>query len=194
MIECIVAVKQKASQVLFSLYLGAPRAHASVKMLPAEVLFTIACAFVTVFGQNDAINKTNNAVLRRLAPLLETNKTLDTRDLQLLTKTAEKLGVDKEIIEKFIANKTEPPKHLVDVNKPSYNAYEGIDGKETPKIRVIEESPDYASSLVLASDLLSLTSAVASVKEDVCREQGYNFLDGLILNKRWALKSEYLST
>lgn len=71
----------------------------------------------------------------------------------------------------------------------SYDVYK----KDGPTLlESIEESPDYASSIVLASDVLSLTSAVANVEDGPCKEQGYKFLDGLLLNKRWALQSEYL--
>ncbi|XP_037297420.1 nose resistant to fluoxetine protein 6-like [Manduca sexta] len=146
-------------------------------MLTLGGVLAIVCAVVALDG-----NRTIE-VLNRLA-LLDSNRTLQQEDIALLNKTAHKVGIDKEIIAKFIENKTDSGP-LAD--KPSYNAYEG-DNKETTNVRVVAESPDYASSVVLASDLLSLTSAVANVKEAVCREQGYKFLDGLLQNKRWALK------
>lgn len=115
-------------------------------------------------------------------------KSLQLDDLDFLNST-EPIKVNKDLIAKLYGlvskNLSEPP-----VRDRGYNAYD--DGINGPKLGVVEESPDYASSVVLASDLLSLTSAVASVKEQACREHGYKFLDGLLMNKRWALKSEYL--
>lgn len=132
-------------------------------------------------------------MLQKLSQTLKSNKTLYQNDFALLNKTIQNLGVDKELIAKFtgINISTEKAKPKVAEEGTSYKAYGDEIGNDNGNVRHVEESPDYASSVVLASDLLSLTSAVASVQETVCREQGYKFLDGLIMNKRWALKSEY---
>lgn len=144
------------------------------------IIFLVA----TVSTQN--FNITNFDALARLTPLLDSNRTVNEQDLALLNRTADKLGLDRDLIAKFVANRTERTSQ----RNPAYNEYEG-DTKDT-QVRVIGESPDYASSVVLASDLLSLTSAIASLKDNACRDHGYKFLDGLLLNKRWALKSKYL--
>ncbi|XP_028028597.1 nose resistant to fluoxetine protein 6-like [Bombyx mandarina] len=143
--------------------------------------FTLLIFLVAVVSTQN-FNITNTDALARLTPLLDSNRTVNEQDLALLNRTADKLGLDRDLIAKFVANRTERASQ----RNPAYNEYEG-DTKDT-QVRVIGESPDYASSVVLASDLLSLTSAIASLKDNACRDHGYKFLDGLLLNKRWALK------
>lgn len=135
----------------------------------------------------------NNEVLQKLSETWKSNRTIDRNDLAKLNKTVQSLGVNRDLIAKFagLVTSTENSKVEASVEGRSYTAYGDEIGNNDGKVRHVEESPDYASSVVLASDLLSLTSAVASVKETACREQGYKFLDGLIMNRRWALKSEY---
>nr|XP_013190090.1 unnamed protein product [Amyelois transitella] len=144
------------------------------------------CAAILTFACTFAAAQTNvnidSKVLQRLASLLDSNRTLDSRELALLNRTAANFGFDKDIVRNLtkLVRDTD-----VSDNAGSY-AYE--EGRKDPEEPPVEKSPDYASSVVLASDLLSLTSAVARVKERACREQGYKFLDGLLLNKRFALQ------
>lgn len=169
-------------------------------MISAGLLITIACAFTAAANiKHDLLNNTNidKRVLRRLTSLLETNKTLDRKDIALLNRTAHSLDLDEKLVTKLMdyvnVNLTDNASVKVDESASSYdNAKQRREDKRESSA-TIGESPDYASSVVLASDLLSLTSAVAKVKDKVCRAQGYKFLDGLLLNKRWALKSKYNS-
>lgn len=151
-------------------------------MFTIGTIITIACALVAATDEE----KTKNDALRKIATDF---KTLELDDLAFLNSTAQTIGVNKDLIAKLSGLVSKNLSNPDPVRDRGYNAYD--DGNDGPKIGVIEESPDYASSVVLASDLLSLTSAVAAVKEKSCREQGYKFLDGLLTNKRWALKSEY---
>lgn len=142
----------------------------------ATVLAIAAAAF--------AANQTVNDIISKIAADRLTND-----DLAIINATVKNLEINKELVAKISGlvnrNSTRPESIIV----PAYNAYD--DGSSGPKIGVVDESPDYASSVVLASDLLSLSSAIAAVTEKSCREQGYKFLDGLLMNRRWALKSEY---
>lgn len=164
-------------------------ARARLTMLCAALL--LACAITATQTTNEILNNTHidKQIIQRLATLLDSNRTLTSREFTLLNRTAANFGIDQQIVNQLTnyvkENATAKP---VAVNTASY-AYDEAKDETEPK--PVEESPDYASSVVLASDLLSLTSAVANVKEKVCREQGYKFLDGLLLNKRWALRSEY---
>lgn len=160
-------------------------------MISIGLVLTIACAVSAV---ENTLNDTNidQRVLKRLTNILS-NSNFDSRDIAALNRTAETLGLDKDLIsqlsESLITKLSDVQDKKTDVG---YNVYEdGMRSSADPIVNSVDESPDYASSVVLASDLLSLTSAVANVKEKVCREQGYRFLDGLLLNKRWALKSKY---
>lgn len=148
-------------------------------MLSAAILLTIVCA---ITGQNVNETKLTEKILKRITPLADTA----TKTLELISP----LGVDRELVEK-IATTAKTAAKLADDFSYITNV-DGGGGGKNPVLKSIEESPDYASSVVLASDLLSLTTAVANVKERACREQGYKFLDGLLQNKRWALKSKYL--
>ncbi|KPJ10531.1 Nose resistant to fluoxetine protein 6 [Papilio machaon] len=146
-------------------------------MLSAAILLTIVCA---ISGQNVNETRLTEKILKRITPLADTA----TKALELISP----LGVDKELVEKITTTAKTAAKLADDF---SYIAnVDGAGGGENPVLKSIEESPDYASSVVLASDLLSLTTAVANVKERACREQGYKFLDGLLQNKRWALKTD----
>lgn len=165
----------------------------------SAAVFLIACAATAAIDVK-TFNTTslNNEVLQKLSPLLNSNRTLTERDLALLNRTVQNLGVDKNLVERLanlVRNNTiqkeAESKASTEAKTSSYDAYGDDIGNRDGSVRHVEESPDYASSVVLASDLLSLTSAVASVKETTCREHGYKFLDGLIMNKRWALKSKY---
>lgn len=151
-------------------------------MLTIGTILTIACALVAATDEE----KTKNDAFSKIAADL---KTLDFDDLAFLNSTVQKVGINKDLIAKLAGLVSKNLSKPDPVRDRGYNAYD--DGVVGPKIGVVEESPDYASSVVLASDLLSLTSAVATVKDKACREQGYQFLDGLLMNKRWALKSEY---
>ncbi|XP_053600047.1 nose resistant to fluoxetine protein 6 [Plodia interpunctella] len=148
-------------------------------MLCAAIL-TFACALAA--AQNVNITSIDNKVLQRLASLLESNRTLNTRELALLNRTAANFGIDNELVN----NLTKLVRNNSEVIEDGSYVYE--EGRKNPEEPPVEKSPDYASSVVLASDLLSLTAAVAKVKERACREQGYKFLDGLLLNKRFALQ------
>ncbi|KAJ2938849.1 hypothetical protein O0L34_g18477 [Tuta absoluta] len=162
-----------------------------MRSLATFVAFISACAFAAADLQSE-LNNTNidKRVLKRLTTLLESNKTLDRRDLAILNRTAHHLDIDENVVNRLLElvqkNWTDP----FSVNDTSVT-YDESGKKGDDNIGPVEQSPDYASSVVLASDLLSLTHAVANVKNEVCREQGYRFLDGLLMNKRWALKSEY---
>ncbi|XP_052751582.1 nose resistant to fluoxetine protein 6-like [Galleria mellonella] len=160
----------------------AARAHVFA-MTTVGALLTITCA-VAAAASNIDLNNTNidNNVIKRIVTVLNSNRTLNSREFALLNRTAVNLGIESEMLTKLtslVKQTYEQPNR----DTASYAYEEGNKGSLP-----VEESPDYASSVVLASDLLSLTSAVANVKENVCREQGYKFLDGLLLNKRWALK------
>ncbi|XP_045764133.1 nose resistant to fluoxetine protein 6 [Maniola jurtina] len=150
-------------------------------------VLVLAFAIATT-GQTYNETNIDQQVLKRLNNIINATGHLDPRDIARLNRTAHNLGLDRDLIAKL----SERLKNEMDVKRkhdPSYNLYEdGTGNSEASRVDVVEESPDYASSVVLASDLLSLSSAVANVKEQVCREQGYRFLDGLLLNKRWALK------
>lgn len=151
-------------------------------MITITTVFAIAAI---AFAANETNTNIANDALRKLAA-----DRLANDDIALINETVKNLEVNKELIAKIsgLVNKTLTKPESIKV--PNYNTYD--DGNGGPKIGVVEESPDYASSVVLASDLLSLTSAVGAVTEKTCREQGYKFLDGLLMNRRWALKSEYL--
>ncbi|XP_047546002.1 nose resistant to fluoxetine protein 6-like [Vanessa atalanta] len=160
-------------------------------MISIGALLTIACAVSAV--EHNIINNTNidQQVLKRLSTFLNASGTLDPRDIARLNRTAQNLRLDKDLIAKLSETIKNDMRNVKKTEDLGYNVYDdGAEGgrREQPKLNAVDESPDYASSVVLASDLLSLTSAVANVKEKVCREQGYRFLDGLILNKRWALR------
>lgn len=173
-------------------------------MLSAGAVLTIACTIAAAVDlKHDLLNNTNidKRVLKRLTTFLESNKTIGQREIDLLNRTAMTLDLEDDFIKKFTelvkqrtnltdvsdANTTISDVEVVTIGKPVTDDK----GKREPK-HAVEESPDYASSVVLASDLLALTTSVGKVKNRACREQGYLFLDGLLLNKRWALKSEYL--
>ena len=171
------------------------RAH----VMFSAAIFLIACAATAAIDPK-TFNTTllSKEVLQKLSPILNSNRTLNEREIALLNRTVQNLGIDKDLVTKFtelVRNNTTlkdaETKVLREAKTSSYDAYGDEIGNRDGSVRHVEESPDYASSVVLASDLLSLTSAVASVKETTCREHGYKFLDGLIMNKRWALKSEY---
>ncbi|CAK1551594.1 unnamed protein product [Leptosia nina] len=134
-------------------------------MLKIVLLVITACAVTA---------DTNIEVLKRLASILEDTKSLDAKDLAKLYRAAQELGLSSDASQD---NVTERIIH----KDQGYNVYADERG-------TIAESPDYASSVVLASDLLALTNAVGNVEDKLCREQGYRFLDGLLSNKRWALK------
>lgn len=167
----------------------------------SAAIFLIACAATAAIDPKTVNTPLfNKEVLQKLSPILNSNRTLNERELALLNRTVQNLGVDNELLARLtglVRNSTvngtvqRDPKAVVETKSSSYDAYGDEIGNMEGSVRHVEESPDYASSVVLASDLLSLTSAVASVKETTCREHGYKFLDGLIMNKRWALKSEY---
>ncbi|KAM3968322.1 nose resistant to fluoxetine protein 6 [Aphomia sociella] len=151
-------------------------------MITAGGLLTIACAVAAAAYNLDILNNTNidSHIIKRIETLLN-NKTINPKELALLNRTAMSFGIESDIITKLasLVNQTAAPKVE---DTLSFGYEEGSRDAGT-----VKESPDYASSVVLASDLLSLTSAVANVKEKACREQGYKFLDGLLQNKRWAL-------
>lgn len=139
-------------------------------MIAICTLLTIICAYAA--AQNDSLTKLSSEAI-----------TLKHDDIAALNHTVQKLGIDKDLVAKLSGL-------VKNISLPQDLSFT-YDDSAGPKVGVVEESPDYASSVVLASDLLSLTSAVASVQEKTCREQGYKFLDGLLMNKRWALKSKY---
>ncbi|CAF4894774.1 unnamed protein product [Pieris macdunnoughi] len=148
-------------------------------MLITVLVLSLACAIV---AENDT--NIDDKVLKSLADLIDENKSLDASDIARLYRAAQALGLDRELVNKLSQglNGSERVIH----KDAGYNIY--ADSEKGP----LGESPDYASSVVLASDLLALTSAVGNVGDKLCREQGYRFLDGLLSNKRWALKSKYL--
>lgn len=171
-------------------------------MLSAGAVLVIACAIAAATDlKHDLLNNTNidKRVIKRITTFLDSNKTLDQREIALLNRTVHNLDLKDELVTKL----TELFKQRRNVSNVS-NSNTTINvrvvttakpviedkGKRETK-HAVEESPDYASSVVLASDLLALTSSVGKVKDKVCREQGYRFLDGLLLNKRWALKSKF---
>lgn len=185
------------------LCVGPTRAHVFVMQLAA--LLVLACAIASADKsladyKDDILNTTNidKKVINRLSSLFDPNKTLDNRDLAILNKTAQNFGVEKGLVDKLsnLLKKNDTVQSVLtrlseDAKDTSYNVYKD-EGGTVEELGPIQVSPDYASSVVLASDLLSLTSAVSSVNEKICREQGYRFLDGLLLNKRWALRSKCL--
>ncbi|XP_022126987.2 nose resistant to fluoxetine protein 6 [Pieris rapae] len=144
-------------------------------MLITVLVLSLACAIV---AENDT--NIDDKVLKSLADLIDENKSLDASDIARLYRAAQALGLDRELVNKLSQglNGSERVIH----KDAGYNIY--ADSEKGP----LGESPDYASSVVLASDLLALTSAVGNVGDKLCREQGYRFLDGLLSNKRWALK------
>ncbi|XP_022828881.1 nose resistant to fluoxetine protein 6-like [Spodoptera litura] len=164
----------------------------------SAAIFLIACAATAAIDPKTVNTPLfNKEVLQKLSPILNSNRTLNERELALLNRTVQNLGVDYDLVARLtglVRNNSadgtvqRDPKTVVETKSSSYDAYGDEIGNRDGSVRHVEESPDYASSVVLASDLLSLTSAVASVKETTCREHGYKFLDGLIMNKRWALK------
>lgn len=171
-------------------------------MLSAVAVLTIACAIVAAADlKHDLLNHTNidKRVLKRLTTFLESNKTIGQREIALLNRTALSLDLEDEFVTKFtelvkqrinVTNVSDASTTKGDVTVTAESVTED-NGKRESK-HTVDESPDYASSVVLASDLLALTTSVGKVKNKACREQGYRFLDGLLLNKRWALKSKYL--
>ncbi|KAG7305317.1 hypothetical protein JYU34_009377 [Plutella xylostella] len=158
-------------------------------MVSPGVILALACALAAAADdqtlkeyKHSILNSTSNVdkrVIQRLSSLIESNKTIDVDniDKKLVARLRSLVNgtVEREVLARLRGDK-------------NYNAYDDGVPETRGKIATVEESPAYASSVVLASDLLSLTSAVAGVQESVCREQGYRFLDGLLLNKRWALR------
>lgn len=180
-----------------------PASRAHVTMLSAGAVLTIACAIASAVDlKHDFLNNTNidKRVLSRLTTFLESNKTISQREIALLNRTVLSLDLEDEFVTKFntlveqrindthnsVVNST-----ISDIKITTAKSVTEDKGKKESK-HAVDESPDYASSVVLASDLLALTTSVGKVKNQVCREQGYRFLDGLLLNKRWALESKYL--
>ncbi|XP_068628049.1 nose resistant to fluoxetine protein 6-like [Battus philenor] len=147
-------------------------------------LLTIVCA-ITAQNVNDT--KITEKILQRIAPLADTA----TKTLELINNPpiAQTLGIDQEVVAKLSTTARTVGSHAAKI-AGDFSYITNVDslGGQNPMLKPVEESPDYASSVVLASDLLSLTTAVASIKEKACREQGQNFLEGLMQNKRWALK------
>lgn len=180
-----------------------PASRAHVTMLSAGAVLTIACAIATAFDlKHDLLNNTNidKRVLSRLTTFLESNKTINQREIALLNRTALSLDLEDEFVTKFnkLIEQRINDTHDSDLNNTisdikfmTAKSVTEDKGKRESK-HAVDESPDYASSVVLASDLLALTTSVGKVKNQACREQGYRFLDGLLLNKRWALESKYL--
>ncbi|CAB3229224.1 unnamed protein product [Arctia plantaginis] len=156
----------------------------------ALLVFACAAAADIDLQQLNTTVLVNKELLQKLSETLKSNRTIDKNDLAKLNRTIQSLGVNRDLIAKFTGLVTSTENNIAQgsVEGRAYTAYGDEIGNNEGKVRHVEESPDYASSVVLASDLLSLTSAVASVKETACREQGYKFLDGLIMNRRWALK------
>ncbi|XP_028175889.1 nose resistant to fluoxetine protein 6-like [Ostrinia furnacalis] len=154
-------------------------------MIRAAALLAIAS--VAALTINDTT--IDKHLLKRLSSYIDSNKTIDLDKLRNLNKT---VLLNKElvtILNNYVneQNESKPMQSKVSDDTESYSVYEN--GKKgSTLVESIEESPDYASSIVLASDVLSLTSAVSNIEDEVCREQGYQFLDGLLQNKRWALK------
>ncbi|XP_049865219.1 nose resistant to fluoxetine protein 6-like [Pectinophora gossypiella] len=164
-------------------------------MISIGALLTVACACAAAADiKSELLNNTHidKRVIKRLTSFLESNKTLDRRDIALLNRTAHYLDLDEKLVTKLIdyvkENGTVDTSVLSQVTPSSYTYEDSAGKRENSVVGAVEESPDYASSVVLASDLLSLTNAVARVDHEACREQGYRFLDGLLMNKRWALK------
>ncbi|CAG4940148.1 unnamed protein product [Colias eurytheme] len=145
-------------------------------MLKIILVLLFTCAIVAENNDTDI----DKQVLKRLATVIGDTKNVDPRDVSRLYRTAQIFGIDKELVDKIFKRVNESDR-VIHKDK-GYNVYSDAD--KGP----LGESPDYASSVVLASDLLSLTSAVSNVADKLCREQGYRFLDGLLSNKRWALK------
>ncbi|XP_072941753.1 nose resistant to fluoxetine protein 6-like [Epargyreus clarus] len=159
-------------------------------MIAIGALLSICAA--SILGQSTFENNTNIDKQVNLSTIVNANRTLDV-SIPALNKT---VSLGDELLAKLentvknaeIGVKNDKNLQKSDPNS-GYNTYEEDLAKLDPaKLNPVDESPDYASSVVLASDLLSLTSAIANVKEKTCREHGYKFLDGLLLNKRWALK------
>lgn len=173
-------------------------------MLSAGAVLTITCAIAAAVDlKHDLLNNTNidKRVLNRLTTFLESNKTIGQRELALLNKTALTLDLEDEFVTKFTklvkqrisaTNVSDVNTSISDITVVTTAKSVTEDKSRRESKHAVEESPDYASSVVLASDLLALTTSVGKVKKKACREQGYRFLDGLLLNKRWALKSKYL--
>lgn len=173
-------------------------------MLSAGAVLTIACAIAAAVDlKHELLNNTNidKRVINRLTTFLESNKTIGQRELALLNKTALTLDLEDEFVTKFTklvkqrinaTNADDANTTLSDIEVVTTAKSVTEDKSKRESKHAVEESPDYASSVVLASDLLALTTSVGKVRNRACREQGYRFLDGLLLNKRWALKSKYL--
>ncbi|XP_026326744.1 nose resistant to fluoxetine protein 6-like [Hyposmocoma kahamanoa] len=169
-------------------------------MLSAGAVLTITCAIAAAVDlKHDLLNNTNidKRVLNRLTTFLESNKTIGQRELALLNKTALTLDLEDEFVTKFTklvkqrigaTNVSDVNTSISDITVVTTAKSVTEDKSKRESKHAVEESPDYASSVVLASDLLALTTSVGKVKNKACREQGYRFLDGLLLNKRWALK------
>lgn len=169
-------------------------------MISVTVILLAACFATADKNINkEENNKTN--IDKRLDKFLSfaENRTFDARDLEVLNRTAYSLKLDQELVSKLrdlvnssvkTSSKSKSPSIPLSSSSNHGRLDEGR--RSQPVLNSVEESPAYASSVVLASDLLSLTKAVANVKDRVCREQGYKFLDGLLLNHRWALRSKFL--
>lgn len=175
-------------------------------MITAKLVFIFTCACICSANDNttyaitdDVLNGTNidKRLIHKISNVLN-NRRLDERDVQLLNITAVKLGIKEDVISRLtdivndkIKNNSRDDAVPAKVSE-SYNSYGDSEVGKSPRIWPIEESPAYASSVVLASDLLSLTRAVDNVEDKSCREQGYRFLDGLLMNRRSSLRSKYI--
>ncbi|CAG5010480.1 unnamed protein product [Parnassius apollo] len=157
-------------------------------MISIGVLLTIVCA---ITANKITETKLSEQILRRLNPLADIPiKTPEPITTGLINKTLDSLGINKDAVAKLSEKVKSASSQAAKIAEDfSYiTRMDNTGNQPGPILKSVEESPDYASSVVLASDLLSLTSAIANVKEKSCREQGHKFLEGLLQNKRWALK------
>lgn len=157
-------------------------------MISLGVLLTIVCAVQSI-GSNDT--KLTEQLLKSIVPLPDRPGKSDVKYPGLINNTASAFGIDTDAVTRLAAKAKSLGSQAGRIADFSYITNAVSPGLGNPVLKSIEESPDYASSVVLASDLLSLTTAIGNVKERACREQGTKFLDGLLQNKRWALKSKY---
>ncbi|VVC92275.1 unnamed protein product [Leptidea sinapis] len=125
------------------------------------IILIVACAALCAGADVNNNTDLDHQVLKRLVSILNDSKNLDLKDVGRLLKTAQSLGINEELVERLLENTKNETKDRVIRKEMGYNSYADADGSG-PK-----ESPDYASSVVLASDLLSLTSAVSNVANEM---------------------------
>lgn len=146
------------------------------------LLLTLSCALAAAIDlKNSNITLINKEMVQNVS---DTSKFYETK----FNKTVFNLGTD--FVENFVGVSNISDGLKVVAERRIADVYRDlIEAKQV--VKQVEEYPDYASSVVSLGELLSLSSAIGSVQETICKDLGKKFLEGVVMNKTWALRSEY---